>query len=441
MKRDLYVQLLAWKSSPSRKPLILQGARQVGKTYILKEFGRQEYANCIYLNFELEALKGFFQGSLQPKTIIEKLSVFTEQSIIPERTLIIFDEIQECPEALNSLKYFQEQANEYHIVAAGSLLGVKLAHTKGFPVGKVNFLDLYPLSFHEFLLAIDKVKLREYLANLKSIEPLDAPLHNELLDLLKKYMFIGGMPEAISTYIKTNDLLQIRDVQRSILKAYDLDFAKHAPKNEVMRISQIWNSIPRQLAKENAKFVFSVVREGARGREYEIALQWLLEAGLIIKQYNLTVPKLPLPAYGDTNAFKVFMLDIGLLGAMADIPVKILASDQKLFSEYNGAFTENYVAQAFVPKHPRLYYWTSPGTAEVDFVLEHDLEIYPLEVKSGVATRKKSLLIYAQKYKPRLLLRTSLMNLKLDANVCNFPLYLISELFEMLTNIDAGAID
>lgn len=429
MDRDLYYDLLAWKTAKNRKPLILQGARQVGKTHLLKVFGSQEFGNYVYLNFEEDPeLKKFFIHSLDPIKIIEKLSIYKEVEIVPHKTLIIFDEIQESPEALNSLKYFCESASELHVIAAGSLLGVKMIHTKGFPVGKVNFLHLYPLSFFEFLSAINKQKLRVYLEQLSIVDPLPEPFHYELLELLKKYMYIGGMPEAVTEYVQSGDLLQIRKIQLAILKAYDLDFAKHAPKEDIMKIMQVWNSIPRQLAKEHKKFVFSLVKDSARGREYTTAIQWLCEAGLILKSYNLTTPKLPLPAYGDTNAFKIFMLDVGLLAAMCDLSVSAIVTNNNLFSEFNGAFTENFVAQALTNKQRALYYWTSDGTAEVDFITEHDGNIYPLEVKAGASRRKKSLQVYDQRYKPALLLRSSTLNLKHDGKLCNLPLYLISEL-------------
>lgn len=426
MKRNLFDKLLAWKSSPQRKPLILQGARQVGKTYLLQELAKTEYANYVYLNFEKNPeLAQFFAASLEPLKIIENLSLYFEQPINEVETLLIFDEIQECPRALNSLKYFCEQAPNFHITAAGSLLGVKLAHTAGFPVGKVNFLDLMPLNFDEFLDAVNKSGLRSYLEQITTATPLLEPFHHEALELLKKYMIIGGMPAAVVTYVHTKDLLQVRNIQDDILRAYDLDFAKHAPKTEIMRISQIWQSIPRQLSKENNKFIFSVVRDGARGREYESALQWLLDAGLIIKSYNLTTPQLPFPAYGDTNAFKIFMLDVGLLSAMSKVPLKLVATDKQLFAnEFNGAITENYVAQALATLHKTLYYWTSTATAEVDFVVQHDGEIFPFEVKSGNSRHKRSLSEYDKKYNPRILFRTSTMNLKHDGKVCNLPLYL-----------------
>jgi len=437
MKRDLYGELLSWKASKSRKPLILRGARQVGKTHLLKKFGKQEYDTCIYLNFEEDPkLAEFFSEALSPSSILEKIGIYLEREIKPEGTLLIFDEIQECPAALNSLKYFQEDANEFHIIAAGSLLGVKLAHSKGFPVGKVNFLDLYPLTFFEFLDAIGKNKLRSFLEEIKKCEPIPEPIpepfHNELLALLKKYMYIGGMPEVVAAYASTENLLSIRDIQKEILKAYDLDFAKHAPKEEIMKISLVWESIPSQLAKENKKFVFSMIKQSARGREYEVAIQWLNEAGLILKAYNISSPKLPLRNYGNNNVFKVYFLDVGLLSAMCNIPAKYVIEKNNLFSEFNGAFTENFIAQELTAQHLPLYYWTSEGIAEVDFIIEQDFNVYPLEVKSGVSRRKKSLLVYGEKYKPTLLLRTSAMNLRQDGNICNIPLYLIKNFLNLL---------
>jgi len=433
MKRDLYPELLNWKASENRKPLILRGARQVGKTHLLRLFGRQEYSAYIYLNFEEDPkLANFFADALKPTTILQNISLYTNQQIHPENTLLIFDEIQESPAALNSLKYFQEQANQYHIVAAGSLLGVKLAHTKGFPVGKVNFFDLYPLSFFEFLDAIGRDKLRAFLMAINSFESLPEPIHLELLTLLKKYMFIGGMPEAILEYAKSENILAVRKIQKEILDAYMLDFAKHAPKEHLMKITSVWESIPSQLAKENKKFIFSALHKSARGREYEAAIQWLADAGLVYKSYNISAPKLPLSGYANKNFFKLFLLDVGLLAAMSNLPPKLLVEKSQLFLEFNGAFTENYVAQTLTQKHYLLHYWTSEGIAEVDFVMEHDLHIFPLEVKAGTDRKKKSLLEYGKKYAPPYLLRASLMNLKQDSNVCNFPLYLVGQFIHIL---------
>ncbi len=426
MKRNLYSSLCAWKRSSSRKPLILRGARQVGKTYLLKQFGLKEYASCLYLNFEeTPELADFFSKQLTPATLLENISLHYNQRILPGETLLIFDEVQECPAALNSLKYFQEQANEYHIVAAGSLLGVKLAHTKGFPVGKVNFFDLYPLSFLEFLTAIGKQQLSEFLMSKNTFEKIPDPVHEELLILLKKYMFIGGMPEAVAEYIKTDSLLSVRPIQGAILDAYILDFAKHAPKEQLMKITQVWESVPSQLAKENKKFIFTALQKSARGREYQMAIQWLADAGLIYKSCQISAPKLPLSGYANTHFFKVFLLDIGLLAAMSNLPAKIVVEKTNLFTEFHGAFVENFVAQELVAQDHALYYWSSEGTAEIDFIIEHELNIFPLEVKAGFNRKKKSLLVYGEKYNPSLLLRGSLMNLEKNGKMANFPLYLI----------------
>lgn len=433
MKRTLYTQLIAWKASKNRKPLILRGARQVGKTFMLKAFGDKEYPSTVYLNFEEDPkLKSFFLEDLKPATILGNLEAYLGQKILPENTLLIFDEIQESPEALNSLKYFQEQANEYHIVSAGSLLGVKLSHTKGFPVGKVNFLDLYPLSFFEFLIGMGKEKLCDYLMQQKTISPFPDAIHQELLSLLKKYLYIGGMPEAVAEYVNTGNLLSIRQIQNEILSAYALDFAKHAPKEQIMKITDVWESIPSQLAKENKKFIFRALKESARGREYADAIQWLADAGLIHKSYHISAPELPLAGFTNENTFKVFLVDVGLLSAMSHVPTKLAVDEEGLFNEFQGAFTENFIAQELAILHSNLYYWTSEGIAELDFVIEHDMSVYPLEVKSGVSRRKKSLLVYREKYQPKLLLRTSQMNLKKDGDIVNIPLYLISQIFQLI---------
>lgn len=428
MKRDLYQKLLNWKASKQRKPLILRGARQVGKTYLLRTFAAQEYSSYVYLNFEEDPkLSQFFTGQLTPKSILENLSIYRNQEIKPETTLLIFDEIQESAEALNSLKYFQEQANEFHVVAAGSLLGIKLTQIKGFPVGKVNFYDLYPLCFFEFLAAIGKTKLRDYLLELKETQPLPEPIHQELTELLKKYMFIGGMPEAVADYVNNTSIINIRKIQQDILDAYVLDFAKHAPANQVMKISAVWESIPSQLAKENKKFIFSAFGKSARGREYEAAIQWLADAGLIHKSYNISTPKLPLEGYSDKHVFKVFLLDVGLLAAMSKIPASAILEGEQLFAGFNGAFTENFMAQELASQHGQIYYWTSEGKAEIDFVLQHNLEVVPLEVKAGTSTHKKSLHAYSEKYQPRIMARASLLNLKKDGKILNIPLYLIKQ--------------
>jgi hypothetical protein len=433
MKRKITERLRAWKDQPKRKPLILMGARQVGKTFVLKKFGEQEYTSTVYLNFEDNPrLCKLFDASLNPKMILKALSIEMNTEIVAGKTLIIFDEIQECPNALNSLKYFCEDAPEQHIVAAGSLLGVKLAHVKGFPVGKVQFLTLYPLSFLEFLEALKETRLKEFVEEQKKIEPLPPNLHEKLLMHFKEYLFVGGMPEAVVEYIDSQNVSKVREIQTAILNAYSLDFAKHAPKEHIMRINQVWNSIPSQLAKENKKFIYSAVREGARAKEFEIALQWLIEAGLIYKVPLISTPKIPLSAYADLNAFKIYLVDVGLLGAMSNLSAKTLLHENELFQEFRGAIAENYVAQELIHSQYPPFYWTSEGRAELDFIIEQDDFIYPLEVKSGNSSKKKSLRVYDEIYHPEMLIRSSPMNLRKDGNILNCPLYLIEELRSLI---------
>jgi len=428
MKRDIYRLLESWKNSTRRKPLILNGARQVGKTYALKRFGQTSYEKTAYLNFEKdEKLGQYFEGTLDPKQIIKILSIHTEIEIDPRRTLLILDEIQECPKALNSLKYFCEEANEYHVVAAGSLLGVKTAKEKGFPVGKVNFLHMYPLTFFEFLSALGQEKTRLFLEELHTYEPIPNPMHDKLIQLLKLYFFIGGMPEAVAEYAKTENLNVVREIQSEILNAYEKDFAKHAPPNEIMKITTVWKQVHRQLAKENKKFIFAAIRKSARGRDYEEAIQWLSDAGLVHKSYLVEAPKFPLSAYADSNIFKIFLSDVGLLGAQSNLSPQVIIDGDLLFTEFKGALTENYVAQELIARRQQEpYYWASEGTAEIEFLIEDDHEIYPLEVKAGASQKKKSLLVYNQKYAPSKLIRATIMNLKHDGDIYNCPLYLIS---------------
>jgi predicted AAA+ superfamily ATPase len=434
MNRTLLGQLQAWKYNPKRKPLILMGARQVGKTTLLKQWGASEYAQCVYLNFEERpGLNALFQSNLTPDKLLKAITLETNVDIQPEHTLIILDEIQECPEALNSLKYFQEQAPQYHICAAGSLLGVKLAHTKGFPVGKVNFLNLYPLSFSEFLEAIDEKKLKVYIETLETIEPLAENIHQKLLAYFKIYLFVGGMPEAVAEYVDSEDFSKVRNIQTEILKAYDFDFAKHASKEDLHKIGLTWDAIPSQLAKENKKFIYSVIRKGARAKEFESAIQWLNEAGLIHKVFNITTPKIPIDAYAVFDFFKVYLVDVGLLGAMVNLSPKTMIHGDQLFQEFQGSLIENYAAQELVRSQHKLYYWTSEGKAEVDFVIQENADLWPLEIKSGYSDKKKSLRVYANQYKPRLLIRSSPMNLKKDGDILNCPLYLLGELKRLLS--------
>jgi predicted AAA+ superfamily ATPase len=438
MKRDIYSRLCAWKTSSRRKPLILRGARQTGKTYILKEFGEREFDKLFYFNFEEDSgLNDLFNRNLKPEKIIENLSIYHKDKINPGYDLIFLDEIQESNSALNSLKYFQEEANNFHIVAAGSLLGVKLSGPKSFPVGKVNFLDLYPMTFFEFLDAVGESRYRQLIEEKNDFLPLPEIFHEELIDLLRKYYFIGGMPEAVKYYAETGDLLEVRSVHKEIMNSYVLDFAKHAPPYDIPKITLIWDSIPAQLARENKKFIFSAVKKSARGREYEGALGWLEDTGLINKALLVTQGKYPLKGYINRSSFKVYALDVGLLGAMAEVPVDILAKGNRLFSEYEGAFVENYAAQQLKSSLDiNSYYWKREGKmAEVDFICEINDEIYPMEVKAGANIRSKSLKSYNDQFHPKLLIMTTLRNFKCDGIMCNFPLYAISKLPSLIGNV------
>ena len=434
MKRDIEQQLLEWKSSNRRKPLILRGARQVGKTWCLQSFGREHYSQVAYLNFEEMPLASqLFLADLTPQRIVTEIGLLLDISITPGNTLIILDEIQACSEALNSLKYFFEKANEYHVAAAGSLLGIKLNRPRSFPVGKVNFLDLFPLSFSEFLEAMGKTKLRQYISNIDSLEPLSGPIHEQLIGLLKHYTYTGGMPEVVGHYSETKDLRTVREIQKEVLDAYLLDFSKHAEPHEVMKITTVWKQIHSQLAKENKKFIFSAIRKSARGRDYETAIQWLLDAGLIYKALNISTPKVPLDTYTQENIFKIYLLDVGLLGALTDLPVSILVEDDRLFTEFRGAFIENLVATILAPNNDKkLYYWSSQNRAEVDFIVPHELNLYPLEVKAGISRKKKSLLVYGAKFSPPQLCRTTLMNLRKDGKIINIPLYLLHRFTDLV---------
>lgn len=434
MKRDIEQKLIDWKRSDRRKPLILRGARQVGKTWCLQSFGRQHYSQVAYLNFEeMPTASQLFMADLTPRRIVAEISLLLDISITPGKTLIILDEIQACSEALNSLKYFFEKANEYHVAAAGSLLGVKLNRPRSFPVGKVNFLDLFPLSFSEFLEAMGKTKLRQYIDNIDSPKPLSTPIHEQLIGLLKHYTYTGGMPEVVGHYSKTKDLRTVREIQKEVLDAYLMDFAKHAEPHEVIKITTVWQQIHSQLAKENKKFIFSAIRKSARGRDYEAAIQWLLDAGLIYKALNVSTPKVPIDAYAQENIFKIYLLDVGLLGALTNLPVSVLVEDDRLFTEFKGALIENLVATILAPVNAKkLYYWSSQNRAEVDFIVPHELDLYPLEVKAGISKKKKSLLVYGEKFGPPQLSRTTLMNLRQDGKIINIPLYLMHRFTDLV---------
>lgn len=434
MEREVYQALKTWKASPARKPLLLQGARQVGKTHLLKDFARREYADFIYLNFEeTPDLASIFAGDLTVTRLIEVISAFVAKTIHPDTTVIILDEIQVCPRALTSLKYFHEQAPQYHVMAAGSLLGVSVGKTNSFPVGKVNFLNLYPLSFFEFLLAMGEERLLVMLKENQICAPLPDLIHTRLSDLMQRYLFLGGMPEVVQSYVSGADLNQARNIQKDILLAFERDFSKYTTPTQAVRVGEIWRSIPSHLARGNKKFKYSDVRKGGRASQFESAVEWLRNAGLILQSVNLTRPKLPLLGQLDAQRFKVYLLDCGLLGAMVDLPPRFAVDNETIFSEYKGAFMENMVASelARLP-HGALYYWISEGIAEVDFILVRDQEIVPLEVKSGLNRNIKSLRVYADKFKPRQILRTSPRNFDQINDFINIPLYAIGNFSDYL---------
>lgn len=428
MERLLISQLLKWKESHSRKPLVLEGARQVGKTWLLKEFGRKCFKDVCYINFEQSDVLGeVFAGDLSPQRIIEQLSIYNGKLIEPELTLIIFDEVQEMPRALTSLKYFCEEAPEYVICCAGSLLGIALHEGTSFPVGKTDFLHLYPLSFKEFLIANEEKMLVDYIdkgnRNLGAFE-------NRLTDYLKKYMIIGGMPAVVMEWLDSKDFNKVNRIQQELIAAYQKDFSKHAPNSMVEKIRYIWNSIPSQLAKENKKFVYGLVREGARAREYEDAIMWLCDAGEIIRTHNVSKPDIPISAYADLKSFKVFLLDVGLLRAMSRVSPKVILEGSRIFEEFKGALTEQYVCQELQNYSDVLetnYYWSSSATAEVDFLVSDGWDVYPLEVKAGVTMNAKSLKLYREKYSPKWALRTSLLPYERNevSKTINIPLYML----------------
>ncbi len=435
MERALYADLAAWKSSPRRKPLLLRGARQTGKTYLLREFGEREYDRVVYCNFEEDpGLEGFFRRDLDPHRIVAELSVYKGLEIRPAHDLIIFDEVQASNPALSSLKYFQERARSYHVAAAGSLLGIRLSRPGSFPVGKVSFLELYPMSFPEFLDAMGRPQYATLLDEAE-LEPLPDAIHADLVDLLRKYYFAGGMPEAVRHFAETGDLRETREIHREILDSYVLDFAKHAPSADIPKLGLIWDSVPRHLAKENKKFIFSAVRKGARAREYENALRWLRDAGLVHFCHAVSTSRSPLKHYAEQSCFKVYAPDVGLLGTLAGASPELVVQGDRLFTEYRGALAESYVAQQLIAgRHPGLHYWRSPGgKAEIDFLCELGGMIVPLEVKAGLSPRSKSLRSYDQQFAPEVLARTNLLNLKRDGKICNVPLYAVSQLARFVT--------
>ena len=429
MYRQKMQELVEWKKSPNRKPLIIRGARQVGKTWLMKEFGKEYYEKCAYINFDDNTrMNKLFDGDFDLDKIIQGLKIESGVNIEPENTLIILDEIQETPKALKALKYFCENAREYHIISAGSLLGVAIHGGTSFPVGKVDFLDLMPLSFFEFLEALDKKELLQLLKNndFDMINIFDA----KLKELLKLYYYIGGMPEVVSSYIENEDLLKVRKIQKTLLSDYEQDFSKHAPSNIVPRIRQLWNNIPTQLAKENKKFIYGLVREGARAREYEIALSWLIDCGLIYQVNRVNNSKVPLSAYQDFNAFKLYILDVGLLGAMAGIDARTLIEGNDIFEEFKGSLTEQYVlCQLKQCTELDIFYWSSDtGTAELDFITQIGRKNVPIEVKASENLQAKSLKSFMQKYHTDINVRTSMASYKKEERIINIPLYSIGNI-------------
>lgn len=426
LKRLLYKELLKWKESEDRKPLIIRGVRQCGKTWLLNEFGKNNYEDVAYFNFEgNKALQERFDQDLNTERIIEELSILNNKIIKPEKTLIIFDEIQACNNALTSLKYFYENAPEYHIVCAGSLLGILLSKPLSFPVGKVDILDLRPMNFYEFLLANDEKMLIDYLENKK--EKVSATFENKLINYLKNYFIVGGMPEVVDKWIQTKDIEQIEKVQDNILNSYELDFAKHAPLKDSPKLSLIWDYIPRELLKENSKFVYGHVKQGARAKNLEDALRWLISAGLCYQVNKIEKPNIPLASYIDMQSFKIYMCDVGLLRRKAKVDASVILSDNnEIYTEFKGAMAENFVLLELISLNGEIpFYWNSGNTAEVDFIWQIKDKIIPFEVKSGENLGSRSLTVYRQKYKPEIAIKTSMKNVDLQDGIMNIPLYLL----------------
>ncbi|MBQ7884089.1 MAG: ATP-binding protein [Phascolarctobacterium sp.] len=438
MYRIAIEKLLKWKQGKRRKPLIIEGARQVGKTWLMKEFGKQAYADTVYINFDSNSrMAELFDSDLDVNRLIMGLELYVGRKIDPEHTLLIFDEIQEVPRALSSLKYFYENAPHYHIVCAGSLLGIALHQGTSFPVGKVDFLKLYPLSFKEFLLATGKKQFSELLD--KQDFQMITSFKQTYIEALKQYYFVGGMPEVVQSFVDDKDFKEVREVQKRILVAYEQDFSKHAPNEIVPKIRMLWNSIPSQLAKENKKFIYGLVREGARAKDYETAIMWLSDCGLVHKVSRVNAAGIPLKAYEDLKAFKLFLVDVGLLGCMAGLRQRTLLDGNNLFSEFKGALTEQYVCQQLKTiEDLGVYYYTNDrGSCEVDFVIDTGELIVPVEVKAEVNLRAKSLKTYQEKFLPEVSVRTSMADFKREDWLVNLPLYAIEN---VIGTVD-GAIE
>lgn len=429
MYRMAMENLFTWKQSRRRKPLIIEGARQVGKTWLMKEFGRQAYGDTVYINFDSNArMAELFASDLDTKRLVLGLELYAGRKIDPENALLIFDEVQEVPRALAALKYFCEDAPQYHIVCAGSLLGIALHRGTSFPVGKVDFLKLYPLSFQEFLMAIGKKQFSELLD--QQDFSMITSFRETYADALKQYYFVGGMPEAVESFAENQDFNEVRQIQKRILAAYEQDFSKHAPNEVVPRLRMLWNSIPAQLAKENKKFIYGLVREGARAKDYETALLWLSDCGLVHRVSRVNAPGIPLRAYEDMKAFKLFVLDVGLLGCMTGLHQRTFLDGNALFAEFKGALSEQYVCQQLktLADLELCYYTNDRGSCEVDFVVDTGGRVMPLEVKAETNLRAKSLKTYREKFSPELAIRTSMADYRKEDGLVNLPLYAIGQI-------------
>lgn len=433
MYRFAIESLYKWKESKYRKPLIIEGARQVGKTWLMKEFGKKAYKDTVYINFDANSrMAELFSVDMNPQRIILGIELYAGRKIDPDNTLLIFDEVQEVPKALSSLKYFYEDAPQYHIVCAGSLLGIALHSGTSFPVGKVNFLKLYPLSFKEFLMATGNERFAELLS--QHDYGMITTFKQTYIDALKHYYFVGGMPEAVLRFSENQDFNEVREVQRRILDAYEQDFSKHAPNEIVPKIRMLWNSIPSQLAKENKKFIYGLVREGGRAKDYETAIMWLSDCGLVHKVSRVNAPNLPLKAYEDLKAFKLFIVDVGLLGCMTGLRQRTLLDGNDLFVEFKGALTEQFVLQQLKTiENLHVYYYTNErGSCEIDFLVDNGETVVPVEVKAEVNLKAKSLRTYHDKYNPEVSIRTSMADYKAEDWLINLPLYAVDEIISVL---------
>lgn len=425
MKRYAIDDLVRWKESHRRKPLIVEGARQVGKTWLVKEFAAQHYKNIAYVNFENEAfLRNIFETDYNVSRLLNALSAATGVEIVPGETLIFLDEIQEAKGGITSLKYFQEDAPEQHVIAAGSLLGIELHRHASFPVGKVQFLTLRPMCFREFLDAMGQEKLGEIIDS-KDWAMIDA-FAPRLKELLKQYYYVGGMPEAVLEFSVSQSWTEVRSIQREILQSYDLDFSKHAPAELVPRIRGLWNSLPTQLSRENRKFIYGLVKEGARAREYELALQWLMDGGLIHKVMNVTAPRILLKSYEDSGAFKLFALDLGLLGAMSGLEASTIVEGNRIFSEFKGALTEQYVLQELLLRYEPFYYAKPNSQMEIDFLVQSNGNVVPIEVKAEENLRARSLRLFVEKNESAMAYRLSMSPHREESWMTNVPLYAVS---------------